>query len=272
MNVQRLRDLLSLFMDMGLFLAYVREWSNPWLSVFACMCSIYFVYRPDVPLSLLCLFLCFQSGRAYAARKSRAGIMSSILDTESQVLSDIDESDDPSAAESPRSPRSPKHLKKGCVDEDSRPKIDRVENADDEQTNNGVSLGQLTHNPVARMQSQLNDVRDTLSTVQNVLGDLASGGERFATLLQGDDPRASAVFSASMLCAALVVYVVPLRVLVSIGILAFLRPPFLKTPSPPAPVSFLLRLPIRLDTMFHIGGVTKLNANNTKQKAYMLSN
>ncbi|EFJ10173.1 hypothetical protein SELMODRAFT_123924 [Selaginella moellendorffii] len=90
-------------------------------------------------------------------------------------------------------------------------------------------------------------LRMVASRIQSVLGDLASQGERLNALLSWRDPRATAIFITFCLVAAILLYVIPLRVVaVLLGIYA-LRHPRFRNRVPPVPMNFFRRLPSYAD-------------------------
>ncbi|WMV06894.1 hypothetical protein MTR67_000279 [Solanum verrucosum] len=85
--------------------------------------------------------------------------------------------------------------------------------------------------------------------IQTVIGDLATQGERFHSLLSWRDPRASALFVTFCLFAAIVMYITPFQVVaLLIGIYVLRHSRFRHKP-PPLSTSFFKRLPARADCM-----------------------
>ncbi|KAL1539599.1 FT-interacting protein 3 [Salvia divinorum] len=85
--------------------------------------------------------------------------------------------------------------------------------------------------------------------IQSVVGDLAMQGERFQSLLSWRDPRASALFVAFCFCAAFVLYVTPLQIVLLVWGFYMLRHPKLRSKTPPVSTNFFKRLPARSDLM-----------------------
>ncbi|XP_031282555.1 FT-interacting protein 3-like [Pistacia vera] len=85
--------------------------------------------------------------------------------------------------------------------------------------------------------------------VQTVIGDLASQGERFQSLLSWRDPRATTLFVAFCLIAAIVLYVTPIQVIALLLGLYVLRHPRFRHKLPSVPLNFFRRLPARSDIM-----------------------
>ncbi|KAL6504580.1 hypothetical protein OROGR_026503 [Orobanche gracilis] len=90
-------------------------------------------------------------------------------------------------------------------------------------------------------------LRSVAGRVQNVIGDLATQGERGLSLLSWRDPRATSVFIIFSVISAVLLYVVPFQaVVLAIGFYV-LRHPRFRTRSPSVPLNFFKRLPARSD-------------------------
>lgn len=85
--------------------------------------------------------------------------------------------------------------------------------------------------------------------IQTVIGDLAMQGERFQSLLSWRDTRASALFVAFCLFAAIVLYVTPFQIVALLAVLYVLRHPKLRSKVPSSGTNFFKRLPARSDCM-----------------------
>ncbi|XP_047956019.1 FT-interacting protein 4-like [Salvia hispanica] len=85
--------------------------------------------------------------------------------------------------------------------------------------------------------------------IQSVVGDLAMQGERFQSLLNWRDPRASALFVAFCFCTAFVLYVTPLQIVLLVSGFYMLRHPKLRSKTPPISTNFFKRLPAKSDLM-----------------------
>ncbi|XP_044966845.1 FT-interacting protein 1-like [Hordeum vulgare subsp. vulgare] len=92
-------------------------------------------------------------------------------------------------------------------------------------------------------------LRSVAGRIQTVVGDVATQGERVRSLLAWRDPRATALFTALCLVAAVTLYVTPLRVVALVAGLHALRHPRFRSPMPSATGNFFKRLPSRADTM-----------------------
>ncbi|KAK9673691.1 hypothetical protein RND81_12G183700 [Saponaria officinalis] len=92
-------------------------------------------------------------------------------------------------------------------------------------------------------------LRSIAGRIQTVVGDLATQGERFQSLLSWRDPRASALFVTFCLVAAIVLYVTPFKVVALIYGVYSLRHPRFRQRLPSVPINFFRRLPARTDSM-----------------------
>ncbi|XP_054807655.1 protein QUIRKY-like [Prosopis cineraria] len=85
--------------------------------------------------------------------------------------------------------------------------------------------------------------------VQKVLGDLATQGERVQALMSWRDPRATKLFIGVCLVIAMIMFVVPTKmVAVAVGFY-YLRHPMFRDPMPPASLNFFRRLPSMSDRL-----------------------
>lgn len=92
-------------------------------------------------------------------------------------------------------------------------------------------------------------LRSIAGRVQTVIGDLATQGERFQSLLSWRDPRASTLFVTFCLIAAVVLYVTPFQVIALLAGIYTLRHPRFRHKLPSVPLNFFRRLPARSDSM-----------------------
>lgn len=92
-------------------------------------------------------------------------------------------------------------------------------------------------------------LRSVAGRIQLVVGDMATQGERFQALLSWRDPRASFLFILVCLLAAIGFYLVPIRWVLAVWGLYFLRPPRFRNKLPSSAVCFFKRLPTMADSM-----------------------
>lgn len=100
---------------------------------------------------------------------------------------------------------------------------------------------------IARMR--YDRLRSIAGRVQTVIGDLATQGERFQSLLSWRDPRATTLFVTFCLLAAIVLYVTPFQVVALLTGFYVLRHPRFRHKLPSVPLNFFRRLPARSDSM-----------------------
>ncbi|XP_068634432.1 multiple C2 domain and transmembrane region protein 16 [Aristolochia californica] len=79
--------------------------------------------------------------------------------------------------------------------------------------------------------------------VQAVLGDVATQGERVQALVTWRDPRATLIFVGMCLMIAIVLYVVPPKMVAMAGGFYYLRHPMFRDRMPPPALNFFRRLP-----------------------------
>ncbi|GLT37052.1 hypothetical protein SLA2020_113900 [Shorea laevis] len=92
-------------------------------------------------------------------------------------------------------------------------------------------------------------LRSVAARIQTVVGDIATQGERFQSLLSWRDPRATSLFIVFCLCAAVVLYSTPFRAVALIAGLYYLRHPRFRSKLPSVPSNFFKRLPARTDSL-----------------------
>lgn len=92
-------------------------------------------------------------------------------------------------------------------------------------------------------------LRSVAGRIQTVVGDIATQGERFQSLLSWRDPRATAIFVTFSLVAALVIYVTPFQIIAALTGIYAMRHPRFRYRLPSVPINFFRRLPARTDSM-----------------------
>ncbi|KAL0464782.1 UNVERIFIED_CONTAM: FT-interacting protein 3 [Sesamum latifolium] len=78
-------------------------------------------------------------------------------------------------------------------------------------------------------------LRSVAGRIQTVVGDIASQGERIQALLSWRDPRATVIFMAFCIVAAVVLYAVPFQLLIVMAGLYVMRHPRFRHKLPPVP-------------------------------------
>ncbi|CAL9778774.1 unnamed protein product [Musa acuminata subsp. burmannicoides] len=106
-----------------------------------------------------------------------------------------------------------------------------------------------TSRPPEIVRMRYDRLRSVAGRVQTVVGDLATQGERFQSLLSWRDPRATGLFLIFCLAAAIVLYVTPFQVVALLTGFYVLRHPRFRHRLPSVPLNFFRRLPARTDSM-----------------------
>ncbi|CAN8321451.1 unnamed protein product [Cochlearia groenlandica] len=106
-----------------------------------------------------------------------------------------------------------------------------------------------TSRPADIVRMRYDRLRSIAGRIQTVVGDIATQGERFQSLLSWRDPRATALFVLFCLIAAVVLYVTPFQAVSLLIGLYVLRHPRLRYRLPSVPLNFFRRLPARTDCM-----------------------
>eukprot|EP00884_Botryococcus_braunii_P007164 jgi/Botrbrau1/16449/Bobra.0142s0045.1 len=116
-------------------------------------------------------------------------------------------------------------------------------NSASEDEENATTSG----SPYAVLKERYDRLLRVALKVQNVLDDMATTLERGGSFFTWVDPLATSLFVSACLLLALLIHSLPLSYIIAGGLCWSLRPPFLRTPSPPAPLLFFQRLPSRAD-------------------------
>ncbi|XP_017699349.2 FT-interacting protein 1 [Phoenix dactylifera] len=106
-----------------------------------------------------------------------------------------------------------------------------------------------TTKPHDLVRMRYDRLRSVAGRIQTVVGDMATQGERFQSLLSWRDPRATCLFVMFCLIAAVALYVTPFRVIALVAGLYTLRHPRFRSKLPSVPSNFFKRLPSRIDSM-----------------------
>ncbi|KAK9999890.1 hypothetical protein SO802_019493 [Lithocarpus litseifolius] len=106
-----------------------------------------------------------------------------------------------------------------------------------------------TSKPSDTVRMRYDRLRSIAGRVQTVVGDMATQGERFQSLLSWRDPRATTLFVTFCFIAAIVLYVTPFQVIALLIGLYVLRHPRFRHKLPSVPLNFFRRLPARSDSM-----------------------
>ncbi|XP_031373078.1 FT-interacting protein 1-like [Punica granatum] len=104
-----------------------------------------------------------------------------------------------------------------------------------------------TSRPHDIVRMRYDRLRSVAGRIQTVVGDVAIQGERVQSLLVWRDPRATGLFIMFCLCAAVVLYATPFRVVALVTGLYYLRHPRFRSKLPSVPSNFFKRLSARAD-------------------------
>ncbi|KAM0051435.1 putative C2 domain, phosphoribosyltransferase, C2 domain superfamily [Helianthus debilis subsp. tardiflorus] len=106
-----------------------------------------------------------------------------------------------------------------------------------------------TNRPPDVIRMRYDRIRSIAGRMQTVIGDLATQGERFQSLISWRDPRATSLFVIFCLLAAIVLYVTPFQLIAILTGFYVLRHPRFRRKLPSVPINFFRRLPARTDCM-----------------------
>ncbi|EEF49182.1 FT-interacting protein 1 [Ricinus communis] len=106
-----------------------------------------------------------------------------------------------------------------------------------------------TSRPHDTVRMRYDRLRSVAGRIQTVVGDMATQCERLGCLLSWRDPRATSLFVLFCLCAAVVLYATPFRVVALVAGLYYLRHPKFRSKLPSVPSNFFKRLPARTDSL-----------------------
>ncbi|XVF33768.1 hypothetical protein REPUB_Repub17cG0196500 [Reevesia pubescens] len=106
-----------------------------------------------------------------------------------------------------------------------------------------------TSKPHDIVRMRYDRLRSVAGRIQTVVGDIATQGERLESLLGWRDPRATSLFIVFCVCAAVVLYATPFRVVALLAGLYYMRHPRFRSKLPSVPSNFFKRLPARTDSL-----------------------
>ncbi|EPS58331.1 hypothetical protein M569_16484 [Genlisea aurea] len=136
-------------------------------------------------------------------------------------------------------PRHPPHM---------NTKMSQAEAVSPDELDEEFDTFPTTRNPdLVRMR--YDRLRSVAGRIQTVVGDVATQGERVGSILSWRDPRATSIFVAFCLAAALVLYVTPFQVVAGLAGVYLMRHPRFRHRLPSVPTNFFRRLPARTDSM-----------------------
>lgn len=120
-----------------------------------------------------------------------------------------------------------------------------VDTTEQEEMVTGIKLEVDTANPVLKLKKKLGSVMGILLRVQTVCDGLASTLERFISLATWKDPLATTIIIIVLAVVAMLIFFVGPRILIAALLCFLIRPPTMRSPWTPGPISLFLRLPTR---------------------------
>ncbi|KAK9815177.1 hypothetical protein WJX73_009840 [Symbiochloris irregularis] len=102
-------------------------------------------------------------------------------------------------------------------------------------------------NPYTALKRKYDRLLRAALAVQSAIDDVAQLLERMRATVSWDDPHQTVMFIIVCFIGAVVVAMVPWALIQSVVLCYLIRPPFLRTPTPPPPASFFMRLPTKAD-------------------------
>ena len=125
--------------------------------------------------------------------------------------------------------------------------LDLLDRTEKDELRDGVQLQLVGTGVVANLRSRWQGVRGILLMVQSHMDAVASLLERFESLLGWKAPLVSAMLMTVIMVVSVVVMAIGLRPIMA-GLLMFtIRPPRMRKPWTPGPISAFLKVPIRGD-------------------------
>lgn len=128
------------------------------------------------------------------------------------------------------------------------PKISMVEAVDREELDEEFDTVPSSRSP-ERVLARYDKLRTLGARVQTVLGDAATQGERVQALVMWRDPRATGIFVGMCLVVAVVLYLVPSKMVAMAGGFYYMRHPMFRDRAPSPAFNFFRRLPSLSDRM-----------------------
>ncbi|KAI8112634.1 hypothetical protein M9434_003955 [Picochlorum sp. BPE23] len=123
--------------------------------------------------------------------------------------------------------------------------IMEVDRTEEEEMVTGIKLEVDTANPVLKLKKKLDSVMGILLRVQTVCDGLASTMERFISLATWKDPLATTIIIIVLTVVAMLIFLVGPRILIAALLCFLIRPPTMRSPWTPGPISLFLKLPTR---------------------------
>ncbi|KAF8395517.1 hypothetical protein HHK36_019465 [Tetracentron sinense] len=126
------------------------------------------------------------------------------------------------------------------------PKISQVDVVDRDELDEEFDTVPCTRSADI-VRARYDKLRTLAARVQTALGDLATQGERVQALVTWRDPRATGIFVAFCFVVAMVMYLVPSKMVAMASGFYYLRHPMFRDRMPPPALNFFRRLPALSD-------------------------
>ena len=123
--------------------------------------------------------------------------------------------------------------------------ISEIDTTEEEELFTGIKLNVESSNPVAKLKKKLESVTGILLMVQNYMDSVASFLERWIALLSWKDPVATTAVVCVLAGFGTLVMIVGIRFIIGALLCFLLRPPRMRSPWTPGPISLFLKLPTR---------------------------
>lgn len=126
------------------------------------------------------------------------------------------------------------------------PKISLAENIDRDELDEEFDM-MPSNSPPEVVRARYDKLRTLGARVQTVLGDLATQGERVQALVTWKDPRATGIFVGLCFVVAIILYLVPSKMVAMASGFYYLRHHMFRDRAPSPAINFFRRLPSQSD-------------------------
>ncbi|XP_021721269.1 protein QUIRKY-like [Chenopodium quinoa] len=128
------------------------------------------------------------------------------------------------------------------------PKISLAGNIDRDELDEEFDI-MPSNRPSEVVRARYDKLRTLGARVQTVLGDLATQGERIQALVTWRDPRATGIFVGLCFVVAIILYLVPSKMVAMASGFYYLRHPMFRDRAPSPAINFIRRLPSKTDRL-----------------------
>ncbi|KNA06939.1 hypothetical protein SOVF_176470 [Spinacia oleracea] len=126
------------------------------------------------------------------------------------------------------------------------PKISLAENIDRDELDEEFDIMPSNRSSEV-VRARYDKLRTLGARVQTVLGDLATQGERVQALVTWRDPRATGIFVGLCFVVAIILYLVPSKMVAMASGFYYVRHPMFRDRAPSPAINFIRRLPSKTD-------------------------